>query len=169
VPQRRNEPRKLTQQEKLWEQLKYVVANGVRDPTRVMSNAQELTMCGPNVQSFLQWAADLEAEKQRLQSEIELHDGYADVWVLFDLGGTRINAEVVNGTDTAQWEILNAFGQTTGVRFPYRPQDAKDLEKKGFQEVYERQPAVAMIVFGRSDANWPRVEAVVKPNCEGKE
>ena len=123
----------------------------------------ELIKDDPTVKSILEWAAELDAEKMRLQAEIDRQAGQADVWVLRDLAGNEINAKVVNGKKAAEWVILDALGQVTRTRLPYRPLQQADLQKKGYREGFERRAATAMIIFASSDASWPRVEAVVKP------
>ncbi len=123
----------------------------------------ELTKDDPTVKSMLEWAAELDAEKMRLQAEIDQQGGQADVWVLRDLSGNEINAKVVNGRTSAEWVLLDAFGHVTRPRLPYRPLQQADLQKKGYLEACERRPATAMIIFASSGANWPHVEAVVKP------
>ncbi len=123
----------------------------------------ELAKDDPAVKSILEWAAELDAEKMRLQAEIDRRGGQAEVWVLRDLSGNEINAKVVNGKNSAEWVILDALGRATRARLPYRPLQQADLQKKGYREGFQRRPATAMIIFASSGAKWPRVEAVVKP------
>jgi hypothetical protein len=123
----------------------------------------ELTRDDPTVKSMLEWAAELDAEKMRLQAEIDQQGGQADVWILRDLSGKEINAKVVNGRTTAEWVLLDTLGHVTRTRLPYRPLLQADLQKKGYLEACERRSATAMIIFASSGANWPHVEAVVKP------
>ena len=123
----------------------------------------ELAKNDPTVKALLEWAAELDAEKLRLQTEIDQHGGEAEVWILRDLSGNEINAKVVNGKDSAEWALLDALGRVTPTRLPYRPLQQADLQQKGYLEAWERKPATAMIIFASSGATWPRVEAVVKP------
>ena len=123
----------------------------------------ELAKDDPTVKATLEWAAELDAEKSRLQADIDEHGGEADVWVLYDLAGKEINAKVVNGKNAAEWAILDADGRMTPTRLPYRPLQQDDLQAKGYREACKRRPATAMIIFASSGAQWPRVEAVIKP------
>lgn len=123
----------------------------------------ELAKNDPTVKAILEWAADLDAEKMRLQAEIDQHGGQAEVWVLYDLSGNEINAKVANGKAAAEWVLLDALGRVTRTRLPYRPLQPADLQEKGYVEAREKRPATAMIIFAGSGAKWPRVEAVVKP------
>ncbi len=110
----------------------------------------ELIKDDPAVKSILEWAAELDAEKARLQAEIEQHGGHADVWILRDLSGNEINAKVVNGKNSAEWALLDALGRVTRTRLPYRPLQQADLREKGYLESRERRPAAAMIIFASS-------------------
>lgn len=123
----------------------------------------ELAKDDPTVKAILEWAAALDADKMRLQAELDRQGGHAEVWILRDLAGNEMNAQVVNGKNSAEWALLDAQGRLTRTRLPYRPLQPADLQKKGYVEAYERRPAIAMIIFASSGASWPRVEAVARP------
>jgi hypothetical protein len=163
APADEEHPRTTAEQQKLWHQFTTVLSSAPQDPTRVASLVERLAKCGPQVESLMQWAADLEVEKQRLQAEIDGQHGCAFVWVLYKLPRRKVTARVVNGPRLAEWELLDGSGRATGDRVPYRPFREVSLQQRGYLEVSEKRPAIAMIVFGRSGANWPRVEAVIKP------
>jgi hypothetical protein len=150
-------------QERLWHQFKAVLCHGNQDAARLESVVERLAKCDPSVESLMQWAADLEVEKRRLQTEIDRSHGCTFVWALYKLPKREVVARVVNGPRYAEWEILDGSGRATGDRLPYRPIREAVLQQRGYTEASEKRPAMAMIVFGRSGANWPRVEAVVKP------
>ena len=115
----------------------------------------------PQVERLLDWAAELESEKQQLQAQIARNGGQADVWVLRDLDGHEVNARVHNGRYNTCWEILGHDGKPIGQKVTYRPARKATLAEKGFVERWERRQAKAMIVSGLAGARWPHVEAVV--------
>lgn len=125
--------------------------------------ADELASCGIEVQQMFEWAAEMEADRQAQQATLEESGRIASVWVLCDAEGNLVRSQVVNGPQTACWELLDQRGEPTGTYLPYRPQNEEELHAGGFQEVSMKMPAKAMIIFGRTGAVWPRVELVVDP------
>lgn len=141
-----------------------VLASGPEAAQRAQVLADELASCGIEVQQMLEWAAEMEAERQAQQATLEESGRIADVWVLCDAQGNLVRAQVANGSQTACWELLDAAGTPNGNYLPYRPQNEGVLHAEGFQEVSMKMPAKVMIVFGRTGAVWPRVELVVDPD-----
>ncbi len=94
------------------------------------------------------WASDLNAQKYRLQAEIERNGGLWEFEGLFDKEtGRRLPAKVIRGRYGLCWAWVDREGNFTGHFEPYPLTDRqrRNLERKGFIEKPEIVKAKAVI------------------------
>ncbi len=96
--------------------------------------------------ALTQWALGINAQKARMEAELESAGNVSEFPVLCDLSGNEVPAKVIAGKYGTCWMLLDASGKATGQFAPYRPARASTLAKRGFQEVMKTLPAKVEVI-----------------------
>lgn len=110
-----------------------------------------------------QWAGSLEAQRLRLQAEINRNNGLSSFPALFDLNGNRVRAKLTtihpfhNWITNTVWMFFDANDKPTGKFITAFPKRQSTMEKKGYKESTEMVQSKAIINgrgYGLSGSAW---------------
>lgn len=139
------------------EQLREKAAQHDRDA------AESFARC--DTDGFLsQWASGLNAQRDRLQADIQDAGGIATFgrYQLVSLhDGQPVNAKIINGKFGQCWAFMNDNGSFTGKFISAHPKRKATMAKKGYRE--DEVEFVAEATADLRGANATSVRAIVRP------
>jgi hypothetical protein len=89
------------------------------------------------------WANGMNNEKDRLAMEIRANGGNWTFPALFNLGGQRIRAKLIDGAYGMCWAFCDSLDHFTGQFISAFPARDSTMRRKGYAEGEEEAPAIA--------------------------